>query len=327
MTDKKHQYLSVVGCGRSPGKHKPKWSCIAGITSEGARLPGACNHVQDRREARTIFGISPVEAGKMAVERAGQAFDHGKKRRRLRRDGWALLAGVVSYPEPRSVVESDPAAQQIYSRWLAMTLLFLKECFGEHLRSVVEHTDENYLHLHFYVVPELLLDSRLDLHEIHPGLRMKWDAKEANACKKFQDAAYRSGLSRWQDDYWWAVSRHFGHRRYGPKRTRVIRAQRLMQRRMEEERRREQAQLAADQKRLADRAAELDRAHAQVVADARQQAWQDHRDSHRMLRNACITLKERADAERAARRAAETELEILRARLAELDSAPPPLTP
>lgn len=95
---------------------------VAGITREGADTPGACNHLRNRREPRIIFGISPVEAGKLAIERANQAFDHGERRRRLRRDGWAVLAGVASYPVSRPVVENNPAEQETY-----MTLQWLIE--------------------------------------------------------------------------------------------------------------------------------------------------------------------------------------------------------
>ncbi len=138
----RHQFLSVIGYGRAPRKGEPRWSCVSGITAEGTRMPGARAHLRHRAEPLIIFGISPIEAGKIAIARADRAFDHGKKRRRLRRDGKAILAGVVSYPVPRQVVENDPAEMQLYRRWREMTLLFLIHCFGEHLMSAVEHSDE-----------------------------------------------------------------------------------------------------------------------------------------------------------------------------------------
>ena len=87
----------------------------------------------------------------------------------------------------------------------------------------------------------LRADRRFNVPDIHPGLRMKADAKEAGASQKNQDAAYRSGMSRWQDGFWYAVSRFFGHTRVGPKRMRVSRRQRLMERQMEAEQARRQA--------------------------------------------------------------------------------------
>jgi hypothetical protein len=320
MTDLS-QFISLIRYGRSPRKGEPKWSCIDGITREGARVPGACNHLRYRGEPLILFGASPVEAGRLATDRANRAFDHGRRRRRLRRDGKVLLAGVASYPVPRQVVESNSAEQDVYLRWRKMILAWLIQQFGGHLMSVVEHTDEGFLHLHFYVVPTLLPDGRLDLHKVHPGLRMKWDAKEAGACKKFQDGAYRSGMSRWQDAYHYEVSRHFGHTRFGPKRMRVSRLQRLMEKRLEEEKARQDAALAAERERfeqeMAQRRAEQDRAPLQIVAAVHQ----DYEKANGMLRVACVALKGRVDAERAARQAAEAEAEAehLRERVAELE--------
>jgi hypothetical protein len=322
MTDKS-QFHHLGGYGRSPRKNAPEWSCIAGITREGARIPGAANHIKYPSTPKLLYGCSPLEAGRLATERADQAYDHGRRPRRLRRDGIALLAGVASYPVLRKLVESDAAEKEAYMRWCAMTLLWLIQQFGEHLLSVVEHADENFLHLHYYVVAKLCPDGRLNLHEIHPGRRAKRDAAEVDACKKFQDAAYRSGMSRWQDAYHYEVSRHFGHTRFGPKRMRVSRLQRLMECRMEEDKARQEAALAAEREKfdreMAQRRAEQDRAPLQIVAAVRQ----DYEKANGMLRAACVALKGRAVAERARRQAAEAEAERLRARLAALEEEAP----
>ena len=72
---------------------------------------------------------------------------------------------------PRQDIESDPAEQEIYLRWRALTLLFLMYAFGEHLKSVLEHADETQrLHLHFYVVPALL-PRRSPQHSRHSSRR------------------------------------------------------------------------------------------------------------------------------------------------------------
>lgn len=316
MTDNKlSQFMSIIGYGRAPSNGAPDWACVTGITREGARVPGACNHVRLRAEPVILYGTSPIEAGQLATIRADQAYDHGKRLRRIRPNGWALLAGVISYPVPRKDVESDPAQKRRYLIWQKLVLRFLKRTFRDHLKSGVEHSDEKFLHLHFYVVPELRADRRLNTRDIHPGLIMKRDAEEAGASKKVQDAAYRSGMSRWQDDYWWAVSRHLGHTRFGPARRRVSRRQRLMERQMEEEAARQQAERDAErdkfEREMARRRADLD----QVVAAVRAK----YEQANQMLRDGCVTLKGRAANERARRQAAEAEIERLRARVAELE--------
>jgi transposase len=95
------------------------------------------------------------------------------------------------------------------------------------------------------VVPALRPDRCLNLHKIHPGRRMKADAVAAGAGKRVQDATYRSGMSRWQNVYRYEVSRRFGHDRFGPRRRRVSRTQRQMEKRMEEAKARQAAALAA----------------------------------------------------------------------------------
>src|SRR5665647_408046 len=91
------QFIHLGGYGRSPRKGQPIWSCVAGITAEGARVPSASRHIRYRGEPKILHGASPLEAGRLATERADRAYDHGRRLRRLRRDGIALLAGVVSY--------------------------------------------------------------------------------------------------------------------------------------------------------------------------------------------------------------------------------------
>jgi hypothetical protein len=198
--------------------------------------------------------------------------------------------------------------------------------FGHHLKSVVEHIDEGRLHVHFYIVPELLTDLRLNVPEIHPGLRMKYDAGEAGASKKDQDAAYRSGMSRWQDDYWWDVSRAFDHKRFGPKRTRVNRIQYLFRKRMEEEREQQQAAIGAAQEQTEKaalvRRIEQDREYACRLADIEQRE-RDYAQELAEFGAGLGKIKAVVNEERARRRAAEYEVELLRARLAELEAEPP----
>jgi hypothetical protein len=227
-----------------------------------------------------------------------------------------------------------------------MLLAWLIQQFGEHLLSVVEHGDEEFPHIHFYVVPTLLPDRRLNLHEIHPGQRMKRDAAEAGACQKFQDAAYRCGMSRWQDDFWYAVSRHFGHDRYGPRRARVSRMQRQMEKRVEQEKARQQAASAAERAGFDDEMArrradvdhersdiaaarrsawlayaqpyhELKQRHAQLMADVDQRARQSAKEIAD-LQATCAALQGRILAERAQR---DADIAALRERVAELEQA------
>jgi hypothetical protein len=315
------QNLHLGSYGRAPWRGEPRWSCIGGITAEGARSPAASNHIAYRLEPAVLYGGSPLEAGFIALQRAAVARD--AKGRHLRCDGVALLAGVASYPIPRQLFRDMPAEGDIYRRWRNETCAWLQAQFGSHLHSIVEHADEAYMHLHFYAVPALLADGRFNLPEIHPGRRMKVDAAEAGASKRVQDAAYRCGMSRWQDTYHYDVSRFFGHDRYGPRRMRVSRMQRKMELKMQAEQVALAAERAAFERKKAAAQAELDRERARQTAAAHESARQAYAQPNQDLRAACVVLKGRAVAERARRQALEAEAAALRARLAELEPEAP----
>lgn len=313
------QFLHLGSFGRKPRKKAARWSCIADVCAEGARLPHARRHIPFPAEPNVIYGISPVEAGRIAEERAAQAYDATGKRR-LRKDGVALLAGVVSYPIPRDGVDADPLDQDIYALWRRMTLAWLLAKFGEYLLGVVEHVDENYYHLHFYVVPALDERKRLNINEIHPGRYAKAVALAGGADKKDGERSYRKGMREWQDDYHREVSSHFEHDRYGPRRARVSRREREADKRMEEKLARADAELKAEkaafEQEMQRRRAEFDRECAQLAADVKVGAWQTYAKPYADLCAAHDALKARL-ADGQARNS--VEIAACRARLAELE--------
>ncbi len=300
------QFLHLGSYGRSPGAGQPRWSCISGVTAEGARAPNASNHIRYPAEPSVIYGVSPIEAGQLAIERADQAYDaHPRRRRKLRRDGVALLAGVVSYPWEQQALRDDPVDGDVYLLWRQMTLAWLRRQFGHHLKSVVEHRDERYRHLHFYVVPDLADDQRLNINFIHPGRYAKAMATAEGANKKCQERAYREGMRNWQDLFHHDVSVFFGHDRYGPCRQRVTRRQRQMETAMEAERRRMLDEIANES--------------IETEQAARLRGWERYAAPYQALRADFMTLTDHHGAEMVRRKAAEAECEALRRRLAALD--------
>lgn len=223
------QFLHISLYGPAPRKGEPAWSCISGIVREGARAPGAARHVVYPAEPTILHGLSPIEAGRIALERAEQARD--AKGRRLRRDGAVLLAAVLSYPVPRSLVEDRdaPDAGDLYGAWRGEAADWCHGQFGDTLVSLVEHHDEEYLHLHCYAVPALGPGNRLLLEAIHPG---RAALKQAEADDKLgkvgQRAAYLRAMKTLQDGFHAAVSRRYGHARVGPRRCRLERTEHLL---------------------------------------------------------------------------------------------------
>ena len=62
-------------------------------------------------------------------------------------------SGVASFP--REIAEKDP---DLYARWESLTVAYLQGKYGDNLRAVVMHNDEEQPHIHFYVysIPKLM---------------------------------------------------------------------------------------------------------------------------------------------------------------------------
>jgi len=145
--------------------------------------------------------------------------------RKIKSDKNILLAGVVSYPKPR-VADWSIDDQQTYELFKQQTLDFLKKKFGDNLLCVIEHTDEQYPHCHFYIANKQRVAST---PELHPGqaenIRLEQEAKAQGkpVNKKEQTTAYREAMRQFQDDFFNQVSIYCGLDRLGPKAQRLNR--------------------------------------------------------------------------------------------------------
>jgi hypothetical protein len=193
--------------GSQQGKGPRKWS-LREIAEEAERHPDACPHVEQPQPPKVLYGCTPIKAAALAEEWANAATD--ARGRKLRRDGLALLAGVVSLP-------ADQAED--WPRFREATVAWLREQYGERLRSVVEHTDEAHPHLHFYCVP--MPGERFEV--LHRGRLAAAEKARQGAKKGAQNAAYKQAMMRWQDDFAAAVAANFGLARLGPGRRRLTR--------------------------------------------------------------------------------------------------------
>lgn len=181
-----------------------KWA-VRDVLAEASREPQACLHVPRPRPPILLHGPSLAELE--AEIGAIHARSTDAAGRRLRKDASVLLAGVASYP--RGGIE--------YGYWKQCTLEWLQIEFGEHLRTVVEHTDETHPHLHFYVVNP----DGGNVKDLHPGFRA---AKGAQTPKE-QRLAYNTAMRAFQDRFWEHVAGPSGLARLGPGRQRMSRAQ------------------------------------------------------------------------------------------------------
>ena len=211
-----YQFLHLEGYGRVGGSVKKKskiskkWSAMQ-IINEAERIPGYCPHVENPEPAIIIFGISPSQALAEAEFAATTTVD--SRGHALRKDAPILLAGVFSAPPDFTDAE--------WSRLRRDSIDFLRKQFGERLRSVVQHMDETSPHAHYYVVP---LPGQRAL-ELHPGHSRKHAVGNRKDVKSnVQNAAYKTGMQTFQDDYQNTVGVWSGLARVGPKRRRLDRS-------------------------------------------------------------------------------------------------------
>ncbi|OQW69535.1 MAG: hypothetical protein BVN34_04265 [Proteobacteria bacterium ST_bin12] len=147
--------------------------------------------------------------------------------RKIKSDKNILLAGVVSYPKPR-IAEWSPDDEQNYIMFKEQSMEFMKKQWGDNLLCVLEHTDEQYPHIHFYVVNKSKV---ADTPAMHPGfaenIRIEKEAKALNqpVNKKEQVHAYKNAMRLFQDDFYQTVSVYCGLDRLGPKAQRLNRTE------------------------------------------------------------------------------------------------------
>lgn len=181
---------------------------IREISDEAIRKPGNCPHVPDPRPPVQIFGISPDEIPKMCEEYAGTV--KTKSGQKLRPDALVCIAGVVSVGDPD---------REKWDQVKKDSVEFLKNKYGDRLKSVVEHTDEAFPHFHFYVIPR----PGEKLEDIHEGLKARNQARAAGEKAGTQNRAYRDAMKTFQDEYSLSVSARNGLTRIGPSRRRLSR--------------------------------------------------------------------------------------------------------
>lgn len=104
--------------------------------------------------------------------------------------------------------------------WRKRSIDWLRDRYGEQLKTVVEHTDEAHPHLHAYVIPDTLR-----AYDLHDGRKAKEKAQADGLDSTAQNRAYKEAMRGFQDDYYSKVGQACGLSRIGPKRRRLSREQ------------------------------------------------------------------------------------------------------
>uniref|UniRef100_UPI000B0ACA58 plasmid recombination protein n=2 Tax=Pseudomonas abietaniphila TaxID=89065 RepID=UPI000B0ACA58 len=205
-----HQFIHINSYSlTTPKKAKEGGHSVKSIVAEANRVPGNHPHVKEPLPPVLLHGKSLDDLEQTCESWAASMTD--AKGRKLRKDALCLVAGVVSAPA------------EIGDGWQAFrdeSVAWLKRKYGDQLQTVVEHTDEDQPHIHFYVVPK----PGARFETIHEG-RAASDAIKGTKVKASKEIAYNAAMTRFQDDFGVSVAQRHGMDRLGPGAPRVSRAE------------------------------------------------------------------------------------------------------
>lgn len=190
---------------------------ISGVMAEARRDEGFTSHIDEPHAPALLWGSPLQEVEQMAEDYYNNTYtvDKNGKQKRLRSDASIILAGVISI---------DRKDEEIWHDYKKDAFKFLREKYGDKLKSVIEHVDEAHPHIHFYV----LEDIGGKLNDLHDG--KKAVANLTKEEKKNQQFHYTKAMTEFQDSFYEKVSKKYGLDRIGEKpRKRVSRNEYLKQ--------------------------------------------------------------------------------------------------
>lgn len=206
-----YQFIHIESYGRSGAKTKDGKTkkTIREILDEVQRVPGNIPHIPNPQTPKLVFGCVPARVEDLANDWASKSAD--ALGRKIRSDGLIMLAGVASIPRDH---------EQNFDEFTEATILYLKEKYGDRLKSVVAHTDESHPHLHFYVLPRV----GEQFEDVHDGFKAAKNAARGGKLKGEQNHAYIGAMREFQDQFSAKVATKFGLLRVGPRKRRLSRA-------------------------------------------------------------------------------------------------------
>lgn len=243
------QFIHVETYGlqaRSKSGKKPKRT-IKDIVDEEVREAHACKHVPTPKPLMMVFGERPEEVLKYLETNAPNCLDRTGKRK-LPKDAQILLAGVCSAPIESDALTRDYEAYNAskvdgkgqrhlitknmrdFDLWRKKTLEFLKDNYGENLRSVIIHHDEKYIHMHFLCRNDVKNNTlNLDGIDFAGDISRKMAPPRAERAKKGGAkqlmTARCHAFKAFQQLYYENVAQHLGWSRYGPRKRRLTHEQ------------------------------------------------------------------------------------------------------
>ncbi len=216
MTKQQAQFTSINSYALKTTTSRPKnppadWTpktTVEGVCGEGMHMEGFDQHLTKPVDVDLVFGMHPMD---LYTDIKARFKEIKKSGVRIKADQSVMCSGIVSYP----ATEVDDN----FFMWLDDSMNFLKEKYGDKLKSIVVHYDESHLHAHYF-----LADMKtLSVNELDPTriARVSEENKKKAAGKNEEGKwiyapkmqAQKDALKEWLDDYHEKVSSKYGHER------------------------------------------------------------------------------------------------------------------
>lgn len=241
-----YQFAHLETYSRKPNKEGVNTQFVFDEASR--REPSACRHVQNPQDPGLVYGMDISDLEKLHNDMcdAATTTNANGQTRKIRKDQHTLATVVLSYPE-----DPEPGTAS-YQEWEKRSVNWLKEKYGDDLKTVIRHTDEAHPHIHAYILPD-----HARAKDVHPGYSAKTAVMDEamaggmskKAANKESNSAYREAMREWQDSYYEAVGRPCGLTRIGPGKRRLTRSE-YTKEKAQEKRNREAVLLQESARRL-----------------------------------------------------------------------------
>lgn len=209
---------------KKDGKYKgdyneeTKGRSLREVIAEAKREVGNCPHVENPSDPVLLYGVDLDTVEEMALNYHSKTKikDKNGKEKKLRKDANVILAGVISLNREN---------ENIWEDYKKSSIEYLKNKYGDKLKSVIEHTDESHPHFHFYIIQDV--GENFDL--VHDGKKAALEVRALNKLKGEQNTAYIKAMRAYQEDFFLNVASNYGLTKDGPKRARLSREDYLKQ--------------------------------------------------------------------------------------------------
>jgi hypothetical protein len=140
-----------------------------GMIAELAREAYASQHINSDHAygARLIFGNDPYELLHLAEKQADQAVD--RRGFQIKKTSNIIFIAVASYPLSQAERSADDGWNEAYMAFCDRVVSWSKRAWNGLRIAIVEHVDEDKIHLHIVVVPRMTADHQIDISSAHPG--------------------------------------------------------------------------------------------------------------------------------------------------------------